>query len=225
VPNAAPLVAAALGTNAAAMDVGMACTGFLAGLQVATSAIEARRAEHVLLIGAEALTRHIDPDDKRTAALFGDGAGAAVVSASSGGAGVGPILLGSDGSDGELIIAPRTTQWIEMNGHDTFVQAVRRLCEVTPLACERAGVALEEIDLFVYHQANTRILDAVGERLGLPGEKVVDCIAEIGNTSAASLPLALDHARGKLRNGGRVLLGAVGSGFTWGACVVEWSAE
>jgi 3-oxoacyl-[acyl-carrier-protein] synthase-3 len=222
VPNAAPLVAAALGSSAGAVDVGAACTGFLAGLDLATATVESGRAEHVLLIGADALSRHTNPDDRRTAALFGDGAGATVVSATRSGAGVGPVVLGSDGANGSLLTAPRDPGMIEMNGHDTFVQAVRRLCEVTPQAIERAGLTLDEIDLFVYHQANTRILDAVGERLGLPAEKVVDCIGELGNTSAASLPLALDHARDRLRPGTQVLLGAVGAGFMWGACVVEW---
>ena len=222
VPNAAPLAAAAMGAeHAGAIDVGAACTGFLSGLALGTATIEAGRARHVVLIGAEALSRHIDPEDKRTAALFGDGAGAIVLSASGGpGAGIGPVVLGADGSHGDLIRADRTDQMIRMNGHDTFVQAVRRLCEVTPRAAALAGCTLDDIDLFVYHQANTRILDAVGQGLGLPAEKVVDCIAELGNTSAASLPLALASARPW--PGAKVLLGAVGSGFTWGATVVEW---
>jgi 3-oxoacyl-[acyl-carrier-protein] synthase-3 len=224
VPHTAPLAAAALGAErAGAIDLGAACTGFLSGLALASATIEAGRARHVLLIGAEALSRHVNRDDKRTAALFGDGAGAIVLSASGGpGAGVGPVVLGADGSCGDLIRAPRDTGLIVMNGHDTFVQAVRRLCEVTPQAVAAAGCELDDIDLFVYHQANTRIIDAVGHGLGLPSEKVVDCIGEIGNTSAASLPLALAAARPW--PGAKVLLGAVGSGLTWGACVVEWGA-
>jgi 3-oxoacyl-[acyl-carrier-protein] synthase-3 len=111
-----------------------------------------------------------------------------------------------------------------MEGHETFKQAVRRLGEATSTACQRAGVTLAEIDLFVYHQANSRILASLSQRLGLPAERVLDRIAEHGNTSAASVPLALADARadGLLWPGARVLLAAAGSGFTWGACVAEW---
>jgi 3-oxoacyl-[acyl-carrier-protein] synthase-3 len=226
-PNSAPMVAHLLGASrAGAWDVGAACTGALSALAGACGMIESGRAEHILVIGAELLSRHTDYDDKRTAALFGDGAGALVVSASAEGS-IGPIVLGSDGGVGDLIVADRLDGNIVMNGHDTFVNAVARLDEGTRQACEAAGVELEDIDLFVYHQANRRILTGAAERLGLPEEKVLDCIAKMGNTSAASVPLGLAEARkqGRLEPGTRVLLGAVGAGFTWGAAVVEWGGE
>jgi 3-oxoacyl-[acyl-carrier-protein] synthase-3 len=226
-PNSAPVVAHLIGaTRAGAMDVGAACTGALSALAAACGMIESGRAEHILVIGAEMLSRHTDHDDKRTAALFGDGAGALVVSATAEGR-IGPIVLGADGGVGDLIVADRLDGNIVMNGHDTFTNAVMRLDESTRQACEADGVELADIDLFVYHQANRRILTAAAERLELPEEKVLDCIATMGNTSAASVPLGLEEARkqGMLEPGMRVLLGAVGAGFTWGAAVVEWGAN
>jgi 3-oxoacyl-[acyl-carrier-protein] synthase-3 len=124
----------------------------------------------------------------------------------------------------ENIVVGRTEALIRMRGHETFREAVARLSESTLAATEASEVTLDQIDLFVYHQANGRILSAVGERLGLAPERVVDCIGEYGNTSAATLPLALAFSehRGLLETGHRVLLGAVGAGFTWGAVVAEW---
>jgi 3-oxoacyl-[acyl-carrier-protein] synthase III len=222
-PNVAPLVAAAIGADrAGAMDVGSACTGFVSALGVAAAIVESARADRVLVAGAEGLSRVTDPDDRPTAGLFGDGAGAVVLSAAGSGR-IGPVLLGADGARCALIRAQHGG-FIEMNGHETFRQAVRRLSEVTPHACAAAGVALEEIELFVFHQANERILRAVAERLGLPDERVVNAIATLGNTSAASIPLALHAARAdaRLTPGSRVLLGAFGAGLTWGATVVTW---
>jgi 3-oxoacyl-[acyl-carrier-protein] synthase III len=227
-PNAAPIVAHALGArHAGAMDVGAACTAFVSALSVAAAHIEAGRAEYVLVIGADVLTRHLDPEDRRTAALFGDGAGAAVLAAGNGVGGVGPVVQRCDGARAGYIIAPREDERIRMEGQDTFKHAVARLTEVTGQACEAADVDLDRIDLFAYHQANARITRAVGERLGLDRERVLDVIEHTGNTSAASIPLALDEARreGRLRAGARVLLAAFGAGLTWAGCVVEWSEE
>ncbi len=224
-PNAAPLVAHALGaTRAGAIDVGAACTGFLSGLAFGAAQIESGRADHVLLIGADAMSRITDPDCRQTAALFADGAGAVVLSASHGLGRIGPVTLGADGAGAELIVVDRDDALIRMQGADTFRHAVARMSEATLEALALAELSLDDIDLFVYHQANARILRGVGERLGLPAERVVDCIGGYANTSAATLPLALDHASeaGRLRPGDRVLLGAFGAGFTWGAAVVEW---
>jgi 3-oxoacyl-[acyl-carrier-protein] synthase III len=209
------------------MDVGAACTAFVSALSVAAAHIEAGRADHVLVIGADVLTRHVDPEDRRTAALFGDGAGAAVLAAGNGAGGVGPVIQHCDGARAGYIIAPREDERIRMEGQDTFKHAVARLSEVTGEACEAAAVDLDRIDLFAYHQANARITRAVGERLGLDPERVLDVIERTGNTSAASIPLALDEARreGRLRAGARVLLAAFGAGLTWAGCVVEWSEE
>ena len=226
-PNLAPLVADRIGARAAgALDVGAACTGFLAGLGLAGAQVEAGRAETVLVIGADQLSRLTDPLDRSTAALFADGAGAVVVRAATQGAGIGPVVLGSDGSRGGLVCATREEAVIRMEGQDTFREAVARLSEATLAAAAEAGAALEQIDAFVYHQANARILRAVAQRLRLPGDRVVECISSYGNTSAASIPIALATAveRGLLRSGGLALLGAFGGGLTWGATVVEWEA-
>jgi 3-oxoacyl-[acyl-carrier-protein] synthase-3 len=223
-PNTAPLVAHALGAErAGAIDVGAACTGWISGLQLAAGQIESGRAERVLLIGAEILTRLTDFDDRKTAPLFGDGAGAVVLGPEGDGE-IGPITLAADGSLAETIFATHEDRKIRMDGHDTFQNAVKRLSEATVSAMARAGLELDDVDLFVYHQANGRILRALGERLDLPPAKVADYIGELGNTSAASIPLALGLLRedGRLRPGHRVLVAAIGAGFTWGAGVMEW---
>ena len=224
-PNAAPLVAHELGAvRAGAFDIGAACTGFLSALAVGTGQIEAGRAQCVLVIGADLMSRILDPDDRTTAAVFADGAGAVVLTATGESSRIGPIVLGADGAGADHIIVPREEGVIRMRGHETFREAVARLSLATVQAARAAGTRLDDIDLFVYHQANGRILSAVGERLGLPADRVVDCISEYGNTSAATLPLALAHVEGagQLKPGHRVLLGAFGAGFTWGATVINW---
>jgi 3-oxoacyl-[acyl-carrier-protein] synthase-3 len=225
-PNAAPLVAHAIGArNAGAFDVGAACTGFLSALAVGCGQIECGRARSVLVVGADFMSRITDPYDRSTAAVFADGAGAVLVSACDESR-IGPVVLGSDGAGADHIFVGRDTGLIRMQGHETFREAVLRLSESTLQAAEAARVELDEIGLFVYHQANGRILSAVGERLGLPASRVVDCIGEYGNTSAATLPLALafSEGRGQLKAGDLVLLGAFGAGFTWGATVLQWGA-
>ncbi len=224
-PNAAPLVAHALGAvRAGAFDIGAACTGFLSALAVGTGQIEAGRAQCVLVIGADLMSRILDPQDRSTAAVFADGAGAVVLQATSEASRIGPIVLGADGAGADHIKVPREEGVIRMRGHETYREAVARLSLSTVQAVRAAGIRLDDIDLFVYHQANGRILSAVGERLSLPADRVVDCIGEYGNTSAATLPLALAHVEreGRLKADQRVLLGAFGAGFTWGATVVEW---
>jgi 3-oxoacyl-[acyl-carrier-protein] synthase-3 len=224
-PNAAPVVAGAVGAHgAAALDVGAACTGWLAALAIACGQIESGRASNVLVIGADFLSRFLDPSDRDTLPLFADGAGAAVVSlAADGEGGIGPIALHSDSTGAELIRLERSGT-IRLQGPETFRAAVRSLTEVTLEACALAGCALEDVSLFVYHQANSRILRAVGERLELPSERVVDCMARYANTSTATLPIALSVAEreGRLQAGENVLLAAFGGGFTWGGTVVRW---
>jgi 3-oxoacyl-[acyl-carrier-protein] synthase-3 len=224
-PNAAPYVATALGAkHANAFDVGAACTAFVTALSAGTSLIESGRAETVLVVGADALSRFTDFDDKRSAALFGDGAGAVVLGAQEDGDGVGQFVFGSDATLAEAIIARRDDPVLRMDGHTTFNAAVGALERSTRQAVELAGMTLDDIDLFVYHQANARITRSVAEKLGLPSERVADYIAETGNTSAASIPLALTFAReeDRLHPGDTVLMAAVGAGFTWGAAVVQW---
>lgn len=227
-PGAAPLVAAELGAaNAGAMDVGAACTGFLYALSMASAQIESGRSRHALVIGADTLSRWLDPDDRRTAALFGDGAGAVVMSALEGAGRVGPSVLRADGTRAESIMTQRDDSIIRMEGHDTFKHAVLRLTEVTHEALDAAGLELGDVDLFVYHQANQRILRSVGQKLGLEPERVADYIGLYGNTSAASIPIALAEAEraGRLVDGTRLLLAAFGAGFTWGGLTLEWGRD
>jgi 3-oxoacyl-[acyl-carrier-protein] synthase III len=223
-PAAAPRVAAVLGaTEAACYDVNSACTGFLSAVSVACGQIESGRAVNVLVIGADLMMPLTDPDDRGTAAVFADGAGAVLMRGAMESR-VGPIVLRSDGTKADLIKIDRNELVIRMQGHETFRYAVDLMSESTIEAVALAGLELADIDLFVYHQANARILRAVGERLGLAAERVVDSIAKLGNTSAATIPLALAQAKsaGRLRPGARVLLGAFGAGVSWGAAVIEW---
>jgi 3-oxoacyl-[acyl-carrier-protein] synthase-3 len=224
-PNAAPLVAAELGARrAGAVDISAACTGFLSALSLATAQIEARRADRVLVIGADLLSRLTNPDDRSTAGLLADGAGAALIRAANGSGHIGPVVLGSDGAHASLISADHGDRVIRMNGHDTFKHAVARMSQATLEALALAGRELDEVDLFVYHQANSRIIRAVGEALDLSGERTVDYLAQYGNTSAATIPIALTLAEkeGRLQDGAVVLMGAFGAGLTWGATVIEW---
>ena len=225
-PNAAPLVAHGLGAaRAGAFDVGAACTAFLTGLALAAGQIESGRARRVLLVGADFITRITDYDDRRSAPLFADGAGAVVLGeARPGEAAVGPIVLGADGSHGKTITATNTERKLSMDGPEVFRHAIARMGQVTVEAASRAGLELSDIDLFVFHQANARITRALGERLGLSTERVVDCIEMLGNSSAATLPLALAIAEedGRLKPGSRVMVGAFGAGFTWGGGVIVW---
>ena len=225
-PNAAPQVASRLGTPAGAVDLGAACTGFLYGLSLAAAQLESGRARAALVVGAEVISSVVDYSDKRTAGLFGDGAGAAVVTAGGPGL-IGPIALSADGSRGELIQVGSEERLIRMDGRATFRAAVAAMSDATERVASDAGLSLDEIDLFVYHQANSRIIAAVGERLNLPAERVIDCLGEYGNTSAASIPIALAEAAasGALRPGSRVLVSAFGAGLTWGAGVVEWAGD
>ena len=224
-PNAAPVVAGLIGADrAGAFDIGSACTGWLAGLATACGQIESGRARHALVVGADFLSRFLDLSDRETTPLFADGAGAAIVSARWDADGrVGPLLLQTDPGGADLIRLERDGR-IRMRGQDTFRAAVKSLADVTIEALEAADLALEDVDLFVYHQANSRIIRAVGQRLGLRPERVIDYVERYANSSAATLPIALCVAEqeGRLRPGDRVLLAAFGGGFTWGATTVQW---
>jgi 3-oxoacyl-[acyl-carrier-protein] synthase-3 len=232
-PAAAPLVALALGAvNAGAFDIASACTGFLTGLSMACGQIESGRARRILLIGADFCSRFIDHDDRKIAPLFADAAGAVVIGAGEpqdaagrdAGAWVGPIVLGADGDGGRFLYADRDGSKLKMDGPEVFRHAVSRMHDASLAAISAAGTRLSEVDLFVYHQANARITRALRERLELAEDRVVDCIERLGNSTAATLPLALAHAQadGRLRRGTSVLLSAFGAGFTWGACVLHW---
>lgn len=226
-PATSSMIAHHLGAGEiATFDVGAACAGYLTGLSVAASQIESGRAEHALVIGCEAMSRVLDSDDRRTAALFGDGAGASVVSVRESGVGVGPSVFHSAGEHERLVYVPRGGDGrLQMEGQETFTFAVRALASATREVLERAELGLDDIDVFAYHQANGRITSALGARLDLGDDpRVLNTIETTGNTSAASIPLALDDAyrRGQLQAGSRVLMASIGAGYVWGAMIVDW---
>jgi 3-oxoacyl-[acyl-carrier-protein] synthase-3 len=224
-PNVAPMVVKHLdlGVTAAA-DVGAACTGWLHGVNLAASAVEGGRARNVLVIGADFMSRVTDQDDRSTAALWADGVGSVLVSACKGASRIGPVVLGTDPEGATLIHATHDEGVIRMRGQETFGAAVHHLSTAAMKALDASGVAFDDIDLWCFHQANARIIRTVGERLELPQDKVICCVDRYGNSSAATLPIALAEAdaEGRLQRGAKVLLSTFGAGFTWGATVVEW---
>jgi 3-oxoacyl-[acyl-carrier-protein] synthase III len=224
-PGLAPEVARVLGADrAAAVDLNAACAGFLYGLDQAAALVESGRASVVLVCGAEALSRVIDHDDRSTAVLFGDGAGAVVVAGGELELGVGGFVLGADGAQADLLYAERDERVLRMQGAEVYRHAVRRMTAASREALERAGRTVEDIDLFVAHQANVRIIDAAAAELGIAPEKVVVNVDRVANTSSASIPLALEQAEreGRLKPGDTVALAAFGAGFVWGAGIVSW---
>ncbi len=237
-PATACLVQHQLGaTKAAACDLSAACCGFVYALSVADAYVKSGM-RHVLVVGAEVMSSITDWTDRNTCVLFGDGAGAVVVSASDGERGILSTHLRSDGTLCELIMVPgggsRTPlsekvveerlQYIKMKGNETFKVAVRTLEEIARTTLSANNLRMEDIDLYVPHQANIRILKAVIERLGLPIEKVLLNVDRYGNTSAASIPIALDEAvrQGRVKAGSLVMLGAFGAGLTWASAVIRW---
>ena len=237
-PATACLVQHQLGaTKAAACDLSAACCGFVYALSVADAYVKTGM-RHVLVIGSEVMSAITDWTDRNTCVLFGDGAGAAVVSASNGERGILSTHLRSDGNLCELIAVPgggsRTPpsekviaermQYIKMKGHETFKVAVRTLEEIARETLEANHLRVEDLDLYVPHQANVRILKAVVERLDLPIEKVMLNLDRYGNTSAASIPIALDEAvrTGRIKDGSLVMLGAFGAGLTWASAMIRW---
>jgi len=234
-PASATLVQAALGINdCVAFDVGAVCSGFLYALSVAESMIRAGSATNALVIGAETFSRILDWEDRATCVLFGDGAGAIVLGACEGnettGRGVLSAKLHADGRHNQLLYVdggPSTTGTVgkvRMKGREVFRHAVTNLASVMGEALALADMTTDDVDWVVPHQANARILDATAKKLGLAPEKVVVTVADHANTSAASVPLALDTAvrDGRIKTGDIVVLEAMGGGFTWGAAVLRW---
>lgn len=221
-----------------AFDVAAACSGFVYAVSVADAHMRAGDFKRVLVVGADALSTMVDWSDRRTSVLFGDGAGAAVMVTEVGNRGVLSSLLRSSGEHWNLLSVRATgirgtvdsevrrsaDDAIQMKGPELFKIAVKSMEEVSRLVAQRAGVRLEEIDLFVPHQANMRIISAVAERLGMPQDKVFTNIDRYGNTSAASVPIALDEAieLGRISEGNIVMLNACGGGLTWGANLIRW---
>jgi len=223
VPQAAPIVAGALGANRAmTWDIGLACTGFLAGLQQSAALIESGRANTVLLIGADVLASYTDHDCRQTAALFGDGAAAAVLTP-GGPASIGPVVLGAD-AQRDVLFIDRTDNVVRMEGRRVYQHAVDHMERSCRELLKIAELQIDDIDLVIAHQANARIINAVRERFGLERERVADYVGDLGNTSAASIPLALSLAEedGRLPARGHVLLTAFGAGFSWGAALLTF---
>ena len=235
-PATATIVQSKLGmTRGAAFDLQAVCSGFIYGLSVADNMIRGGQARTVLLIGAESMSRLLDWTDRTTCVLFGDGAGAVVLQAYEGRGdnadqGILNTRLFSDGRLHDMLYVdggPSSTQstgHLRMQGKEVFRHAVTNIAAAITASADAAGVAVADIDWFVPHQANQRILDGTGRKLGIPGEKVISTVAMHGNTSAASVPLALETAvrDGRIKRGDLILLEAMGGGFTWGAALIRW---
>jgi len=238
-PSAACDLQAILGAkNAAAFDVGAACAGFVYSLIVAEALVAAEQARHVLVIAAERLTKIMDWSDRSTAVLFGDGAGATLVRKSDGARGILSSYMKSDGTLAELLYRPGGggvhppdqalltdhSYFIHMAGREVFKAAVRSMADACDQALRRAGLTSADVDLMIPHQANIRIIEATAKHAGLPMDKVYVNVDRYGNTSAASVAIALDEAVrvGRLQPGMRVMLVAFGAGLTWASMVVKW---
>jgi 3-oxoacyl-[acyl-carrier-protein] synthase-3 len=234
-PSTATTIQARLGmTRGAAFDVQAVCSGFIFGLSVADNFIRAGQAKTVLLVGAESMTRLLDWNDRTTCVLFGDGAGAVVLRAGEGSGnadrGVINTKLFSDGRLHDLLYvdggpsATQTTGHLRMHGKEVFRHAVTNIAAAITASLEEARLEIGDVDWFVPHQANQRILDGTARRLGIAHEKVISTVAQHGNTSAASVPLALATAvqDGRIKRGDLVLMEAMGGGITWGSALVRW---
>ena len=230
-PSSATKVQAMLGIDdCIAFDVHAVCTGFLYALTVADSMLRSGTAKSALVIGAETFSRILDWEDRATCVLFGDGAGALVLEAEDGDRGILATRLHADGRHNDLLFVdggPSTTGTVgklRMKGREVFRHAVVNLADVMTEVLDAAGLEADDVDWVVPHQANARILDATARKLGLPAEKVVVTVDSHANTSAASVPLALDAAvrDGRIKRGDLVVLEAMGGGFTWGAAALKY---
>lgn len=240
-PATAPDVASRLGLGMiAAFDVSAVCSGFIYGLASAAGFIAAGLADHVLVIGAEVFTTILNPADRMTQAVFGDGAGAAVLRAGDPGelGAIGPFSLGSDGRGSELISIPAggsrlppgrngddlEQRYFVMHGQAVYRRAIATMAASTASVLDLAGWPVQAVDWLVAHQANQRILDAVAAKLGLPGDRCLSNIELVGNTAAASIPLTLAYGvqQGALQRGDRIVLTGFGGGLTWGSTVLRW---
>jgi 3-oxoacyl-[acyl-carrier-protein] synthase-3 len=239
-PSTACDLQAELGAkNAAAFDISAACSGYLYGLTLAESMIVGGSAETILVVGAERLSRITDYTDRGTCILFGDGAGATVVRATSNGSrGILATYLKSDGTLSHLLyregggvahppseeMLRERSYYIRMAGREVFKAAVLSMADACDQALQRAGLSGDEVDLLIPHQANIRIIEATAKHAGIPMDKVYVNVDRYGNTSAASIPIAMDEAvrSGRIASGAVVLLVAFGAGFTWGSVVLKW---
>ena len=240
-PHTGAFVGEALGLHCGSFDLTAACAGFVYELVVGASMVGIGY-EHVLIVGAETLSRITDPDDRGTVILFGDGAGAAVLARTAGDApGLLAWDLGCDGSAAALLEIPAggsrqpataetvaaRGHYMKMQGQEVFRRAVRAVVESATVTLERAGVGVDDVAWFVPHQANVRIIEAAAKRLGIPPERTLVNIERYGNTSSASIPLALFEAvdDGRVRDGDLVLLSGFGAGMTWASALMRWGAR
>ena len=238
-PSTACLIQAQLGANkAAAMDIVAACSGFVYGITIAEPMIRSGQIKYALIIGAELLTRYVDYTDRSTCVLFGDGAGAAILGPVEGDRGVLAAKIRSDGRYEEQLYAPgggtkggftaetiaRGDHFFKMKGNEVFKVAVRSMNDISRQVLCEAGLKTEDIDLFIPHQANQRITEAVANQLKVDMSRVYSNIARTGNTSSASIPICLDECveSGRIKPGDNVLMASFGGGFTWGAVTVRW---
>jgi len=225
-------------SNAAVVDIVAACSGFIYGIAFAKSMIVTSQMDNVLVIGVETLSRIVNWQDRNTCVLFGDGAGAAVVSASKKPGGIIDTFLKGDGSLCHLLEVPagggrrpigpdninNGDRFIHMEGQGVFKSAVKAMGDAATNILERTGTSSKDISLMIPHQANIRIIEATAKRIKLPMDRVFVNIQKYGNTSAASVPIALDEAvrEGRIRSGDKIVLVAFGAGFTWGSALIEW---
>jgi 3-oxoacyl-[acyl-carrier-protein] synthase-3 len=238
-PSTGCIVQAELGANnAAAMDIVAACSGFLYGVSLADSMIRTGQVRNAVVVGAEILTQYVDYTDRQTCVLFGDGAGAAVLGPVDNGRGILASKIKSDGRYEEQLYSPgggtrrkptadtlaAGDHYFKMKGNELFKVAVRSMAEVSRAVLEEAGVKSSDISLFIPHQANQRITEAVADRLNVDMSKVYSNIAVHGNTSSASIPIALDECveAGRIKEGDLVLMASFGGGVTWGAVLMRW---
>jgi len=238
-PSTACLIQAQLGANkAAAMDIVAACSGFLYGVTIAEPMIRSGQIKYALIIGAELLTRYVDYTDRSTCVLFGDGAGAAILGPVESDRGILAARIKSDGRYEEQLYAPgggtkrgftaetiaRGDHFFKMKGHEVFKVAVRSMSDISKQVLCESGLKTEDVNLFIPHQANQRITEAVGNMLKVDPALVYSNISRTGNTSSASIPICLDECvqDGRLNKDDIVLLASFGGGFTWGAVVIRW---
>ena len=222
-PSVACLIQARLGAkNAAAMDISAACAGFMYGLVTAKQYIENKVYKNILIVGVEKLSKITDWEDRNTAVLFGDGAGATIMGPVSDGNGILAFELGSDGTKAKELY--QDGPYIYMNGREVFKFAVRQMGESAVNVIEKAGLTKEDIQLLIPHQANIRIMEASRQRLELPDERLMKTVHKYGNTSSSSIPLALADAleEGKIKDGDVIVLVGFGGGLTWGAVAIRW---
>ena len=237
-PSTACVVQQGLGASCPAMDINAACAGFMYGLITGAHFLQSGSYQRILVIGADLLSRMVNPKDMKTYPLFGDGAGAVLLGANQDNPGLLAFTLGADGAGSELLWIPgggsrepitesmvaADRHFLQMDGRAVFKWAVRTLSDSVTAVMQHAGISRDELDLVVFHQANMRIIDAATDHLGLDRDRVLINLDRYGNTSAASIPLVLDEAcqQGRVKRGDKILLSGFGAGLAWGSAILQW---